>query len=58
MEAKNFLNTNKYWHMPFFVFQGKRVALLIEKQKTKNEVTCIIRKSNPGPNDGNVGFYH
>ena len=31
----------------------KKVTLNIEKNKK-----CKNRESNPGPNDGNVGFYH
>ena len=32
----------------------KKVTLNIEKKQKK----CKNRESNPGPNDGNVGFYH
>ena len=36
----------------------KKVRYGNANYKSKIRKFCISRESNPGPNDGNVGFYH
>ena len=56
-----FIFINALWST-FGIPEGRVRYRYVSERKcditSRNENYCIIRESNPGPNVGNVGFYH
>ena len=48
----------QYKHPSFWRFHAARIPLHVNTMYQNILCACASRESNPGPNDGNVGFYH